>query len=125
MKNKLQKAPPAVYFAAITLVLITTFIVINTTVLSSTIKKLKEKAEETPLTANAFESLHEDFLAARTYISISVDHNDIASVEEEFQEILGALAIGDKESAAIAKSRLCGALGHLGRLSGFNIDSII
>ena len=123
MKN--SKTPPAVYFAYVTLAVITVFISINTAFLSKTISDLEQKARATPIEASAFEELYDDFLKARTYLSTSVDHDDIASVEAEFHEILGALAIDDKESAVIAKSRLCGALCHLGRLSGFNIHSII
>ncbi len=124
-KNKNSTAPFAVYFAIILLALITAFVAINTAVLSSVIGKLERRAEEAPLEASVFEELYSDFVRTRTYLSLSVDHDDIAAVEEEFFEIRGALSTGDTDGAAIAKSRLCGALGHLRRLSGFNIDSII
>ncbi len=126
MKIKKHEAMPwAVYFAIVTFLLIVIFIILNTVFLSRTIGKIEQKAAATPLEAEAVNELYGDFLRARTYLSISVDHDDIAAVEAEFFEMLGALSVGDTDGAAIAKNRLCGALGHLRRLSGFNIDSII
>ncbi len=125
MKNVKKNAPFAVYFAIGLLILLILFVGINTAVLSSVIEKLEERALAIPLESESVEELYGDFIKARTYLSLSVDHDDIRAVEEEFAEIRGALSVGDKDGAAIAKSRLCGALGHLGRLSGFNIDSII
>ena len=117
--------PKAVYVAIIILTMSVAFVAINTAILSKTIKEIEESTVSAPLTLNEFDALYDDFLKVRTYLSISVDHDDIATVETGFAEIRGALAAGDEESAAIAKSRLCSALGHLRRLSGFNIDSII
>lgn len=126
MKKKCEgKAPKVVYAAVFILILIVSFVIINTLILSRTIKDLEKEAIETSLNTEDFERLYGKFLRARTYLSITVDHNDIATVEAEFAEIRGALSVGDFDSAAIGKSRLCSALGHLGRLSGFNIDSII
>ncbi|MBR2467372.1 MAG: DUF4363 family protein [Clostridia bacterium] len=126
MKNaKTRSIPAAVYFAFIILAFTLAFVCVNTVILSRTISRLEQEAAAAPLNEEAFDKLYDDFLSARVYLSITVDHDDIACVETEFFEIRGALAIGDTDSAAIAKSRLCGALGHLGRLSGFNIDSVI
>ncbi len=122
---KTKSVPTAVYFAFAILVLTLAFVCVNTVILSRTITKLEQDVTAAPLNEEAFDKLYGDFTSARVYLSITVDHDDIACVETEFFEIRGALAIGDTDSAAIAKSRLCGALGHLGRLSGFNIDSVI
>ncbi len=124
-KLKKNAVPFAVYFAVGLLLAIILFVSVNTAVLSHVIGALHERALEMPLEGEAAEELYGEFLRSRTYLSLSVDHDDIAAVEEEFAEIRGALSVGDKDGAAIAKSRLCSALGHLGRLSGFNIDSII
>lgn len=122
---KTTPIPTAVYFAFATLALTLIFVCVNTVILSKMISGIEQKVAEAPLNAEVFDKLYDDFMSARVYLSITVDHDDIACVETEFFEIRGALAIGDTDSAMIAKSRLCGALGHLGRLSGFNIDSII
>lgn len=126
MKNeRREKTPWAVRLSIIILAAIILFIIINTAALSRIIGELERRASSAPLEASSFSTLYEDFKHARSYLSITVDHDDIAEVERDFCEIIGALSVGDGESAAIAKSRLCGALGHLRRLSGFNIDSII
>jgi len=114
-----------VVFACITLIAVLLFVTVNTAVLSSMINGLTEEASSMKLELDDVEALYKKFLGARTYLSITVNHEDIESVEEEFAELLGALPANDVESAAIAKSRLVSALTHLGRLSGFNLDSII
>lgn len=117
--------PAVVIFAFTVLLLVLSFVCVNTLVLSRIIGELEEKTETTKLEASEFTELYGEFLRMRTYLSITVNHDDIKAVEEEFAEILGALNIDDHETAAIAKSRLVGALSHLRRLSGFNIDSVI
>lgn len=124
-KERRGKPPRAVCLSVIILTAIIVFIIINTAVLSKEIGKLEERVESAPSEISAFNALFDDFKHVRSYLSITVDHDDIAEVEKDFYEIIGALSVGDEQSAAIAKSRLCGALRHLKRLSGFNIDSII
>ncbi len=123
-KNKFT-APKAVVFAIALLLIIVSFVTVNTIFLSRIIGDLELKVRGADLTKEEFDELYADFVDIRTYLSITVNHEDIATVETEFAEICGALSIKDTESASIAKSRLCGALGHLKRLSGFNIDSVI
>ena len=48
----------------------------------------------------------------------------MTNIEEELNEILGAIEAEDRETLIIAKSRLMGSLSHLRRLSGINADSI-
>lgn len=126
MKRRNKKRPPgAVIFAIAALLCVLVFVFVNTLLLHLTITRLEDRVEATQTEYGAWAELYEKFLKSRTYMSITVNHDDIAAVEEEFAEILGALRIGDKEAAEIAKSRLESALGHLKRLSGFNLDSII
>lgn len=58
-------------------------------------------------------------------ISITVSHDDLRDIDNEMCELVGALRVNDADGAEISKSRLCGSLRHLKRLSGLNIDSII
>ena len=126
MKRGNKKCPPgSVIFAIAALLCVLIFVFTNTLLLHTAITGLEQRVEAAPMEYGAWAQLYEKFLKSRTYMSITVNHDDIAAVEEEFAEILGALRISDKETAEIAKSRLESALGHLKRLSGFNSDSII
>lgn len=124
-KERSEKTPREVSLAFLILTAVILFVIINTFVLSKTIGELERRAESTPLELSSFNELYNDFKSVRSYLSITVDHDDIAEIERDMCEIIGALSVEDTQSAAIAKSRLCGALGHLKQLSGFNIDSII
>ncbi len=124
-KERSEKTPREVSLAFLILTAVILFVIINTCMLSKTIGELERRAESTPLELSSFNELYNDFKSVRSYLSITVDHDDIAEIERDMCEIIGALSVEDAQSAAIAKSRLCGALGHLKRLSGFNIDSII
>ncbi len=72
-----------------------------------------------------YRELHDYYKLHEHIISLTVNHDDLESIDDAYFEIIGALEIGDTDSAVIAKSRLLGALSHLKRLSGINIDSII
>lgn len=125
VKVNKKRMPPAVIFAVLVLSVIFTFACVNTLLLSRMIEDIENQVLEAVPEYEDFAKVYDSFLRKRLYLGITVNHDDIATVEEEFAEILGALKIGDTETAKIAKSRLVSALGHLKRLSGFNIDSII
>ena len=71
------------------------------------------------------EEIYATFDKHQRLISITVSHDDLSLIDDTLCELIGALEVGDTEGAAITKSRLCGSLRHLKRLSGLNIDSII
>ena len=75
--------------------------------------------------AKAARELFESFQDSERFVSITVNHDDLTSIEELFSELIGHLEVGDGDAAHVTKNRLIDALRHLGRLSGFNIDSII
>lgn len=81
--------------------------------------------EEIEIASKEIEEIYGDFKRAEKYISITVSHDDLTNIEESFSDIIGALNAGRKSDVIIIKSRLFDALGHLGRLSGINLDSII
>ena len=73
----------------------------------------------------AADRVSERFTKIALFISITVNHDDLEDAEVcviEFQE-----AVNSEDDAALrlAKSRLISAIGHLKRLSGISIDSII
>ena len=69
--------------------------------------------------------MFDNFKMRETYISTTVNHNDLTDIESLMSELVAYLSAGMTEEAEVAKSRLVDALGHLRRLSGVNIDSII
>ena len=76
-------------------------------------------------TAKLARELFESFRDSERFVSITVNHDDLTSIEELFSELIGQLEVGDSESAHVTKNRLKDALRHLRRLSGFNIDAIV
>ena len=76
-------------------------------------------------TKHMAERIFDDFLDKERYISLTVSHEDLTSIEESFCDMIGYLKVGDTDSAEVAKGRLIHSLEHLRRLSGFNLDSII
>lgn len=75
--------------------------------------------------AKEYKMLYEKFKRYERYISITVSHDDLTNIGNCFSEIIGAAEAGMAGSIKTIESRLKDSLGHLGRLSGINIDSII
>lgn len=71
-----------------------------------------------------FRQIYSDFKKKETYISLTVNHEDLTSIDISFSEIIGASSAEDIDSVIMIKSRLIDSLFHLKRLSGINIDSI-
>ena len=120
----------AVWFAAVTLVLLLCFVVTNSLVLNSEIETLKEKitdAEENNMDEafNEYNNLFLEYKRLEKYMSLTVNHEDLANIENAFAEITGAANADDKASLLTTKSRLIDYLSHIRRLSGINIDSIL
>ena len=83
-------------------------------------------ATSDPASAMAeFERLFTSFRKAEKFISITVGHDDLTHIEENFADIIGAARAGDEDALVTTKSRLIDSLGHLRRLSGISLDSII
>ncbi len=75
--------------------------------------------------AAAARELFKKFQSSERFVSLTVNHDDLTSIEELFSELIGQLEVGDGDAAHVTKNRLIDALRHLGRLSGFNIDAIV
>jgi len=125
MERKHDNGRGIVIFATVLLLAVVIFVTVNTVVISHLTSNFEKKAIGLVLSDDGVSELYSDFVKMRTYLTLTVNHDDIACVEEELAELMGAVKVGDTESAEIAKSRLVNAISHLGRLSGFNIDSII
>lgn len=71
------------------------------------------------------ESIYAGFKEKETYISITVNHEDLTNIDECFADMIGYLSVGDIDGASVIKYRLIDSLEHLRRSCGLNIDSII
>ena len=119
-------------FSVVLLFLICTAVILNTVMLTKTINGFTERIStleinesEVSSAESAARAAYEDFKASETFMSLTVNHNDLTAIEELFAEMIGYLSIADADGARVAKSRLIDALSHLRRLSGVNIDSIV
>lgn len=116
-------------FAVILMIAVITFVSINTIVLHKQIEKIIENVSGLLLDGDDVEEkakeIHSDYMKKEKYMSITVSHDDLTSIEDCFVEMIGFLSVGDTQNAAVTKSRLINFLEHLRRLSGFNIDAII
>ena len=113
--------------AYIIVIILILFVILNSVIVSYNIKeviKMLENVQDTSESGEKYIEIYEDYERRQKYISLTVNHNDLSAIETEFAEILGSVEACDYENLTIAKSRLIGALKHLKRLSGINIDSI-
>ena len=118
--------------AACLLVLTASAVFVNTYFLGREIDRFSDRVSHISIPDTVTDTIltsarvvYADFKKAETYMSLSVNHNDLTNIEEIFSEMIGYLSVGDANGAKVAKSRLTDALGHLKRLSGINIDSIV
>ena len=118
-----------VKIAVILLICSATFVVANSLILSSIIDSILDevntKDADIDETKEKYEKIYSSFEEKMTYISLTVNHEDLTSVTESFAELIGALEAGDEDAFITVKSRLTSSLEHIRRLSGINIDSIL
>ena len=111
------------------LILCISFVTANGFYLNYITDELYQRAEEIDVedtgAKERAEELYNFYEKHQRLISITVSHDDLHSIDEAMCELIGALKVDDADGAEITKSRLCGSLRHLKRLSGLNIDSII
>ena len=115
--------------AVVLFVLIILFVIVNTVVMNEQITEVIDRVDKLDLSAeNSVKEaniLYEDFMKKESYLSITVSHNDMTSIEDCFVEMIGYISVDDIDNATVVKYRLKSSLEHLRRLSGFNIDAII
>ncbi len=115
--------------AVVILILILGAIVANAIYLDRSIANILENVEELALdkenSLEQAEGIYQGFKDRETYISITVNHEDLTSIEEAFSELIGHLRVGDIDGASVKKHRLIDSLEHLRRSCGVNIDAII
>ena len=119
-------------FAVVLISLICTAVILNTVMLTKTINGFSERISALDISQSDISGAeadarqaYEEFKKRETFMSLTVNHNDLTAIEELFSEMIGYLSIQDADGASVAKSRLIDALSHLRRLSGVNIDSVV
>ena len=119
----------AVKIACTAFVVLLIAVITNSLALGRVIDKfsaLVEEAEENdmPTALAQYEKIYDEYKDYTLYISLTVNHGDLESIDTAFAEIIGAAKANDHSSVLIIKSRLIDNLDHIRRLSGINIDSI-
>ena len=117
----------AVIISYIVLATVLIAVILNSLFVSNGISKIKHRLENAPSDTEHYDlyaEIFDEYLKKQRFIGLTVSHDDLTNIENEFNEILGAIKADDEESLVIAKSRLIGSLSHLKRLSGINADSI-
>ena len=115
---------------AFVLLFITLFsVVANSIALTGIITDIRDKVKAAPddttdAAYDEYSEIYSEYNEYSSYISLTVNHEDLRDIENSFAEIIGAAKADDTEALLTIKSRLIGALEHLRRLSGINLDSI-
>lgn len=112
-----------VRIAGVLLTLTLVAVVINAIAVRSIIGGILDEVETAE--AEDYTEIFDKFKSMETYISLSVDHEDMMNIELAFAELIGAVEADDEKTATVVKSRLKHSLEHLRQLSGINIDSIL
>ena len=119
----------SVRIALILLICSMIFVISNSLALSSiiddVIAKTDHATEDITHAKNEYEKIYDDLDKKMTYISLTVNHEDLTSITEGFAELIGAIEAGDEDAFITVKSRLISSLKHIRRLAGINIDSIL
>ena len=116
--------------SVVTLSVTVAAVILNTIALNRTIGELSETVEAFDVSGKddeleEFKKIYASYKSAERFISITVSHDDLTNIENDLNEILGCIEVGDDDGAKIAKSRLEGSFKHLRRLSSLNLESII
>ncbi len=118
----------SVRIAAVILFILCISVTLNSVMIKKSADSLAEQIDScdprSPSAEKDFKKIFREFEKKEKFISLTVSHDDLTNIEEGFAELIGAAEAGNISEMEKQKSRLTDALGHLGRLSGFNIDSI-
>ena len=107
------------------LILVLCFVTVNTVMLDRHIVTMVDVIDVSKLDAEKANKAYDIFKQKKMFMSFTVSHEDLTSIEECFIALGDYINDGDEDNAEITKNRLVFYLEHLRRLSGFNMDSII
>lgn len=115
--------------SVVLMILVISFVTVNTLILNNQVEDVTENVSSLSLDNEDSEKeavrIYESFMKKEKYMSLTVSHEDLTSIEDCFVQMIGYLSVDDRKNAEVTKSRLISYLEHLRRLSGFNIDAII
>lgn len=112
----------SVRIAAVILLVVVVAVVANAIMLRRVIDGIVREVECAE--NDGYTEVFEHYKRLESYISLSVDHEDMMNIELAFAELVAMVEAGDDDGITVTKSRLKYSLEHLRRLSGLNIDSI-
>ena len=119
-------------FAFLLMLTIIVSVLINTHFVDKTISEMISEVEAIKISEDnidaalcAAQNSLKNFKEKELYISLTVNHQDLTSIDESYAEMLGNLYVGESSAAEVTKNRLLCSLVHLRRLSGINFDAII
>jgi len=119
-------------FSVILMTLLLSAVFINTYVIDKEILNLSNSLERTTIDEKDIEgslaeakAVYDSYKKRETFLSLTVNHDDLTSIEDNFAEMIGNLSVKDADAARVSKNRLLCSLEHLRRLSGINFDAII
>ncbi len=115
--------------AVVSIILVITAVIANTCVINKHSKELYGRVEKIDISNEGalYDAMaaYEYYKARESYISLTVNHEDLTNIEDSFNELIGYLEVDMRDEAKVTKNRLLCFVEHLGRLSGVTIDAII
>ena len=119
-------------FAFALMVFLIVAVCVNTYFIDEEILNISEKVSDLEITDNNIDTAlkearqaYELFKRREIFFSLTVNHDDLTSIDDSFAELIGGLEVSSAEDATVTKNRLLCSLEHLRRLSGINLDAII
>ena len=115
--------------AVVFLLIVIGFVTVNTIVIDRQIEDTTEQIRAIDVRSSAAKDkvsgIFEEFKKMESFISLTVNHDDLTIIDDYFVGMIGYLSVGDMDEAEVTKDRLTSSLEHLRRLSTFTFDAII
>ena len=119
-------------FAFALMIFLIVAVSINTYTIDKEILDISEKVDSLDIEEDSIDvplketkQIYELFKRRELFFSLTVNHDDLTSIDDSFAELIGNLEVSSWEDATVTKNRLLCSLEHLRRLSGINLDAII
>ena len=119
----------AVKTAVILLLCSLAFVITNsillTEIINGVLTEIDAAGDDITTAEESYSKIYDGLKDKLSYVSLTVNHEDLSSITDEFAELVGSARANDEEGFLAVKSRLISSLEHLKRLVGINIDSIL
>lgn len=115
--------------AVVLLLIVIGFVAVNTIIIDKQIENITEQICAIDIRSSAAKDkaseIYERFKKMESFISLTVNHDDLTNIDDCFVGMIGYLSVGDVDESRVTKDRLTSSLEHLRRLSTFTFDAII